>query len=103
MLIPVTLYTVLLICCALFLLAFFGILFKSANILIVLMGIEMMLLSVNLGFLVFAHFFDDIVGQLFSLIILCVAAAESAIGLALMVIFYRLRGTLHMESFLLKH
>lgn len=83
-------------------LGFFGILFKSSNILIALMGVELILLSVNLGFLVFAQFFDDISGQVFSLLILCIAAAESAIGLAIMVVFYRLRGSLRVEYFLLQ-
>lgn len=62
-----------------------------------LMSIELMLLAVNFNFLVFSMFVDDICGQVFSLFILTVAAAESAIGLALLVIYYRARGTVAVE------
>ena len=61
------------------------------------MSIELMLLAVNLNFLVFSIYLDDLVGQLFALLILTVAAAESAIGLALLVVYYRVRGTISVE------
>jgi|TARA_B100001741_G_scaffold272857_1_gene241680 NADH-quinone oxidoreductase subunit K len=61
------------------------------------MSIELMLLAVNSNFLVFSVYLDDILGQLFSLFILTVAAAESSIGLALLVIYYRARGTVAVE------
>jgi NADH-quinone oxidoreductase subunit K len=62
-----------------------------------LMSIELMLLAVNLNFLIFSTYLDDLSGQLFSLLILTVAAAESSIGLALLVIYYRTRGTIAIE------
>ena len=61
------------------------------------MCIELMLLAVNLNFLIFSTYLDDLIGQLFSLLILTVAAADSAIGLALLVIYYRARGTIAIE------
>ena len=62
-----------------------------------LMCIELMLLAVNLNFLIFSTYLDDLIGQLFSLLVLTVAAAESAIGLAILVIYYRVRGTIAIE------
>ena len=61
------------------------------------MSIELMLLAVNLNFLLFSVYLDDLIGQLFALFVLTVAAAESAIGLALLVIYYRVRGTIAVE------
>ena len=61
------------------------------------MSIELMLLAVNMNFLIFSVHLDDMLGQLFSLFILTVAAAESAIGLALLVVYYRVRGTIAVE------
>ena len=61
------------------------------------MSIELMLLAVNLNFVFFSVYLDDIIGQLFALLILTVAAAESAIGLALLVVYYRVRGTIAVE------
>lgn len=74
-----------------------GNLFQSKNILVMLMSIELMLLSVNLNFLFFSVALDDILGQVFALFALTVAAAESAIGLALLVVYYRVRGTVAVE------
>ena len=81
----------------LFLLGIWGIFLNRKNIIIMLMSIELMLLAVNLNFLVFSVYLDDMLGQLFSLLILTVAAAESAIGLALLVVYYRIRGTIAVE------
>nr|QQO99833.1 NADH dehydrogenase subunit 4L [Selaginella nipponica] len=81
----------------LFLLALWGVLLNSQNLLILLMSIELMLLAVNLNFLVFSVLLDDMMGQLLALFILAVAAAESAIGLAILVTNYRIRGTLAVE------
>lgn len=61
------------------------------------MSIELMLLAVNLNFLLFSVYLDDLLGQVFALYILTVAAAESAIGLALLVVYYRLRATIDVE------
>ena len=71
----------------LFCLGLLGIILNRQNILIILMSIELVLLSVNLNFIFFSVFMDDIMGQIFSLIILTVASAESAIGLALIFFF----------------
>lgn len=81
----------------LFLLGIWGIFFNRKNIIIMLMSIELMLLAVNLNLLVFSVYLDDIIGQLFALFVLTVAAAESAIGLALLVVYYRVRGTIAVE------
>lgn len=81
----------------LFLLGIWGIFLNRKNIIIMLMSIELMLLAVNLNFLFFSVFLDDLIGQLFALLVLTVAAAESAIGLALLVVYYRIRGTIAVE------
>jgi NADH-quinone oxidoreductase subunit K len=81
----------------LFLLGLSGILLNRKNIIILLMSIELMLLSINFNFIIFSVFLDDILGQLFALLVLTVAAAESAIGLAILVIYYRVRGTIAIE------
>ena len=81
----------------LFLLGIWGIFLNRKNIIIMLMSIELMLLAVNLNFLLFSVFLDDLIGQLFALLVLTVAAAESAIGLALLVVYYRIRGTIAVE------
>lgn len=75
-----------------FIICILGILFNFKNILILIIGIEFLLLSLNLNFLFFSIYLDDVVGQLFSTFILTVAASESAIGLALIILFFRLRG-----------
>jgi NADH-quinone oxidoreductase subunit K len=61
------------------------------------MSIELMILAVNLNLLFFSVYIDDLLGQLFALLVLTVAAAESAIGLALLVVYYRVRGTISVE------
>ena len=81
----------------LFLLGIWGIFLNRKNVLIMLMSIELMLLAVNMNFFVFSVCLDDMIGQIFALFILTVAAAESAIGLAILVITFRLRGTIAVE------
>ena len=76
----------------LFIIGLFGIIITRKNIILVLMSIEVMLLAINLNFLVFSVYLDDLTGQIYALFVLTVAAAESAVGLAILVIFYRLRG-----------
>lgn len=78
----------------LFCLGLFGIILNRQNIIIILMSIELVLLSINLNFLYFSVFLDDIVGQIFSLIILTVAAAESAIGLAIIILLFKISGNI---------
>nr|UTS76749.1 NADH dehydrogenase subunit 4l [Lennoa madreporoides]UTS76751.1 NADH dehydrogenase subunit 4l [Pholisma arenarium] len=79
-------------------LGIWGILLNRRNILIMLMPIELMLLAVNLNFLVFSVSSDDMMGQVFASLVPTVAAAESAIGLAIFVITFRVRGTIAVES-----
>ena len=74
----------------LFCLGLFGIILNRQNIIIILMSIELLLLSINLNFIYFSILIDDLIGQVFSLLILTVAASESAIGLAIMIAFFKL-------------
>jgi NADH-quinone oxidoreductase subunit K len=80
-----------------FLLGISGIFLNRKNIIIMLMSIELMLLAVNFNFIIFSVYLDDLIGQMFALFILTVAAAESAIGLAILVVYYRIRGTIAVE------
>lgn len=68
------------------------------NFIIILMSIEIMLLAINLNFIFFSLYLDDMLGQLFALYILTVAAAESAIGLAILVVYYRLKGIIAVDN-----
>jgi NADH-quinone oxidoreductase subunit K len=74
-----------------------GVFLNRKNVLLVLMAIELILLSVNFTFLVSANYLDDFFGQIFAVFILAVASAESAIGLAILVVYYRVKGTLSPE------
>jgi len=74
-----------------------GIVLGRKNIIIMLMSIELMLLAAGLNLLIFSVFIDDLIGQLFALLVLTVAAAESAIGLAILVIYFRIRGTILVQ------
>lgn len=76
----------------LFIIGIIGIFVTRKNIILIFMCIELILLSINLNFIVFSIYLDDVVGQIFAIFILTVAAAESAIGLAILVVFYRIRG-----------
>jgi len=82
----------------LFTLGVFGIFLNRKNIIIILMSVELILLSVNINLVAFSAQLDDLAGQVFALLILTVAAAEAAIGLAILVIFYRNRGTIAVED-----
>ena len=77
--------------------AFCGFFFNRKNLLIVIMSIELMLLSVNLSFILSSVYLDDRLGQFFTLFILTIAAAETSIGLAILVLYYRLKGTIGIE------
>ena len=81
----------------LFTLGIFGIFLNRKNIIIILMSIELILLSVNINFVAFSSFMGDIAGQIFALLILTVAAAEAAIGLAILVVYFRNRGSIAVE------
>lgn len=77
----------------LFIIGSLGIFITRKNIIVILMCLELILLGVNVNFVVFSTFLDDLFGQVFALFVLTVAAAESAIGLAILVVYYRVKGT----------
>ena len=82
----------------LFTLGVFGIFINRKNVIVILMSIELILLAVNINMVAFSTHLNDIVGQVFALLILTVAAAEAAIGLAILVVFYRNRGSIAVED-----
>jgi NADH-quinone oxidoreductase subunit K len=82
----------------LFCLSVAGIFLNRKNVLILLMCVELMLLSVNLNFIAFSHFNGDIAGQVFVFFVLTVAAAESAIGLAILVVLFRNKATINVDD-----
>ncbi|CAJ0871640.1 hypothetical protein AMST5_02341 [freshwater sediment metagenome] len=88
----------LVVAAILFTLGVTGIILNRKNIIVILMSVELILLSVNLNFVAFSHELGDLVGQVFALFVLTVAAAEAAIGLAILVAFYRNRGTIAVED-----
>ncbi|MGH8677492.1 MAG: NADH-quinone oxidoreductase subunit NuoK, partial [Burkholderiales bacterium] len=75
-----------------------GIFLNRKNVIILLMAIELMLLAVNINFIAFSHFLEDIAGQVFVFFILTVAAAESAIGLAILVVLFRSAHTINVDD-----
>jgi len=75
-----------------------GIFLNRKNVIIILMSIELMLLAVNINFVAFSHFLGDLTGQVFTLFVLTVAAAEAAIGLAIVVVYFRNRGSIAVED-----
>ena len=82
----------------LFTLGVFGILINRKNVIIILMSVELILLAVNINLVAFSHFLGDLVGQVFAIMVLTVAAAEAAIGLAILVVYFRNRGSIAVED-----
>jgi NADH-quinone oxidoreductase subunit K len=82
----------------LFVLGVLGIVLNRKNVIVVLMAIELILLSVNLNLVAFSAFLHDLTGQVFAMFVLTVAAGEAAIGLAILVIYFRGRGTIAVDS-----
>ena len=82
----------------LFTLGIFGIFLNRKNVIIILMSIELILLAVNVNLVAFSTFLGDLVGQVFALIVLTVAAAEASIGLAILVVYFRNRGSIAVED-----
>jgi NADH-quinone oxidoreductase subunit K len=82
----------------LFTLGIVGIFLNRRNVIVILMSIELMLLAVNINFVAFSAFLHDLTGQVFALFVLTVAAAEAAIGLAILVVYFRNRGTIAVED-----
>ena len=83
---------------ALFVIGIFGLFLNRKNVIILLMSIELMLLAVNINLVAFSSFLGDLVGQVFTMFVLTVAAAEAAIGLAILVSFFRTRGSIAVED-----
>ena len=88
----------LLMSATLFIIGIFGIFVNRKNIIIILMSIEIILMAVNINLVAFSSFMNDLVGQVFTLFILTVAAAEAAIGLAILVCFYRSKGSILVDD-----
>ncbi|MDO8607216.1 MAG: NADH-quinone oxidoreductase subunit NuoK [Phaeospirillum sp.] len=82
----------------LFTLGVFGIFLNRKNVIVIMMSVELMLLAVNINFVAFSSYLNDLVGQVFAMFILTVAAAEAAIGLAIVVVFFRNRGSIAVEE-----
>jgi NADH-quinone oxidoreductase subunit K len=82
----------------LFTIGVFGIFINRKNVIVILMSVELILLAVNINLVAFSAFLGDLVGQMFALIVLTVAAAEASIGLAILVVFFRNRGSIAVED-----
>ncbi|MBK1614233.1 NADH-quinone oxidoreductase subunit K [Rubrivivax gelatinosus] len=95
---PITLGHYLSLGGILFALSVVGIFMNRRNLIVLLMAIELMLLAVNLNFVAFSHYLGDMAGQVFVFFILTVAAAESAIGLAILVVLFRNRASINVEE-----
>jgi NADH-quinone oxidoreductase subunit K len=96
--IEVTLAHYLVLAGLLFVLGVLGIFINRKNVIVILMSIELMLLAVNINFVAFSAYLGDLSGQIFALFILTVAAAEAAIGLAILVIYFRNRGSIAVDD-----
>jgi NADH-quinone oxidoreductase subunit K len=83
---------------ALFVVGIFGIFLNRKNVIIILMSVELMLLAVNINLVAFSYFLNDLTGQVFALFVLTVAAAEAAIGLAIIVVYFRNRGSIDVDE-----
>jgi len=94
----VNLNYVLSITLILFFIGVLGLVLNRKNILITIMSLELMLLAVNFNFVIFSIYLDDVVGQIFVLFILTIAATESAIGLALLTVYYKLKNSIQLDK-----
>ena len=88
----------LMVAASLFTIGVFGIFINRKNVIVILMSVELLLLAVNINLVAFSAFLGDLVGQVYALIVLTVAAAEASIGLAILVAFYRNRGSIAVED-----
>lgn len=95
---PLTLSHYLILAAILFAIGVVGIFLNRKNLIVLLMAIELMLVAVNLNFIAFSHYLNDLAGQLFVFFILTVAAAESSIGLAILVVLFRNLSTIDVEK-----
>jgi len=94
----ITLTHYLVVAAVLFTLGIFGIFLNRKNVIIILMSIELMLLAVNINLVAFSSFLGELTGQVFAMFVLTVAAAEAAIGLAILVVYFRNRGSIAVED-----
>lgn len=90
-------YILLSIC--IFLISIFGLIYNRKSIIIVLISIELILLSINILFIVFSIYLDDIVGQIIALFILTLASVETSIGLSILIVSYNIKGNILIENF----
>ena len=88
----------LVVAACIFTIGIFGIFLNRKNVIIMLMSVELMLLAVNINLVAFSSFLGDLVGQVFALFVLTVAAAEAAIGLAIVVVYFRNRGSIAVDD-----
>ena len=95
---PILINHYLILSSLIFLLGVIGIFLNRKNVINILMSIELILLGVNINFIAFSYFSSDLVGQIFSLFILTVAAAEAAIGLAILVVYFRNKGSIDVKD-----
>jgi len=91
------LYILFTLSISLFIIGILGVFITRKNLILILISIELMLLAINLGFIFFSYYIDDLIGIVFSIYVLTIAASEAAIGLALVVIYYRLRGLIAVD------
>jgi NADH-quinone oxidoreductase subunit K len=96
--INVSIFSVLLVNSIIFSIAIVGIIFNRRNLLILLMSVELMLLSVSMNFVVFSIYLNDSMGQVYAMLILALIAAESALTLAILVIYYRITKTVELDQ-----
>lgn len=94
----ITLDHYLIVAALLFLIGTIGIFLNRRNVIVILMSIELMLLAANINFVAFSQYLQDLVGQVFGLFILTIAAAEAAIGLAILVVYFRNRGDISVDD-----
>jgi NADH-quinone oxidoreductase subunit K len=94
----ITLLHFLILGCLLFTIGVCGIFINRKSVITILMSIEVMLLAININFVSFSAFLDDLTGQIFTIVILTVAAAEMAIGLAILVVYFRNRGNIDVQD-----
>lgn len=94
----IALHHYLILAAIIFCISVIGIFLNRKNVVILLMAIELMLLSVNMNFIAFSHYLGDMGGQVFVFFILTVAAAESAIGLAILIVLFRVRRTINVDD-----
>ena len=94
----ITLTHYLTVAAILFTIGVFGIFLNRKNVIIILMSVELILLSVNINLVAFSSWKQDMVGQVFAMLVLTVAAAEAAIGLAILVVYFRNRGSIEVED-----